>query len=83
MVEKPRYRKAGRVGAATRITLTAVIVALRSIRGEGRPLAAENPLPSRIFGPARLIATPAEREVQKQWDELPALAARSVGTSGR
>jgi carbon starvation protein len=65
------------------VVTTAVIVALRSIRGEGRPLAAENPLPSRIFGPARLIATPAEREVQKQWDELPALAARSVGTSGR
>ena len=65
------------------VVVTAVIVALRSIRGGGHLLAAENPVASRIFGPARLIATPAEREVQKQWDALPALPARSVGTSAR
>ncbi|MCB0923347.1 MAG: carbon starvation protein A [Mycobacterium sp.] len=47
-----------------------VIVSVRAIRGRGRPLAEENPVPSRIFGPSSLIATGPEREVQKQWDEL-------------
>ena len=64
------------------VVITAVITALRSIRGAGRPLAAENPVPSRIFGPARLVATPLEREVQKQWYALAQSPTKSVGTSG-
>ena len=47
-----------------------MIVSVRAVRGTGRPVAEENPVPSRIFGPASLIATGPEREVQKQWDEL-------------
>jgi carbon starvation protein len=63
------------------VVASAVVMAVRSIRGRGRPLAVEPPVPSRIFGPSRLLATTVEKEVQQQWDALPASAARSVGTS--
>ena len=58
-----------------------VAVALRAIRGGGRPLAEDDPVPSRIFGPSGLITTAAEREVQKQWDALPEPHVKSVGIS--
>ncbi|OBH03614.1 carbon starvation protein CstA [Mycobacterium sp. E2699] len=45
-----------------------VVVALKVIRGGGRPLSEEEPVPSKRFAPSGLIATPAEREVQRQWD---------------
>jgi carbon starvation protein len=61
-----------------------VIVAFQVIRGGGRPLSADEAVPSRIFAPSGMIPTAAEKEVQKQWDELPPAhdkrAARSVGT---
>ena len=63
------------------VVAAAIVVALRAIRGAGRPLAEDETVPSRIFGPSGLIATPAEREVQKQWDALPSSHAKSVGTS--
>jgi carbon starvation protein len=63
------------------VVAAAVVMALRSIRGAGRPLAVETPIPSKLFGPSHLIATPVEKEVEKQWDVLPQSAARSVGTS--
>ena len=63
------------------VVLSAAIVAIRAIRGGGRPLAEETPVPSKIFGPSSLFATAAEKEVQKQWDALPAQHAKSVGTS--
>ena len=64
------------------VVAAAVVMALRSVRGTGRPLAAEKPVPSRLFGPSRLLATATEKEVQQQWDALGDSAARSVGTSG-
>ncbi|HYO01255.1 MAG TPA: carbon starvation CstA family protein [Mycobacterium sp.] len=57
-----------------------VVMALKAIRGTGRPLSEEEPVPSRIFAPSGMIPTAAEKEVQKQWDALPQSAARSVGT---
>ena len=63
------------------VVAAAVVMAVRSISGGGRPLAVETPVPSKLFGPSHLFATRAEKEVQKQWDELPASSARSVGTS--
>jgi carbon starvation protein len=57
-----------------------VIVALRAIRGGGPPTTEDEPVPSRLFAPSGLIPTKAEREVQKQWDTLPNLHAKSVGT---
>lgn len=63
------------------VFLSGLIVALRAIRGDARPLAEETPVPSRIFAPSGLIASAAEKEVQEQWDALPASHAKSVGTS--
>ena len=63
------------------VVLAAAVVALRAIRGGGRPLAEETPVPSKIFAPSGLFATAVEKEVQKQWDALGAPHAKSVGTS--
>ncbi|MBJ7464203.1 MAG: carbon starvation protein A, partial [Mycolicibacterium sp.] len=63
------------------IVVTAgVVMALKAIRGTGRPLTEDEAVPSRIFAPSGLIPTAAEKEVQKQWDALPTSSARSVGT---
>ena len=56
------------------------IMAIKAIRGAGRPLAEDDPVPSRLFAPSGLIPTASEREVQKQWDALGRSHARSVGT---
>ncbi|MDF2825112.1 MAG: carbon starvation protein CstA, partial [Mycobacterium sp.] len=58
-----------------------VVAAIQAIRGGGRPLSEDDPLPSRIFAPSGMIPTHAEKEVQKQWDALPESHARSVGTA--
>jgi carbon starvation protein len=58
-----------------------VITALQAIRGRGRPLTEEEPVPSRIFAPSGLIPTKSEREVQQQWDTRS--RASSVGTPAR
>ena len=63
------------------VFVTGLIVALRAVRGTGRPLTEDEPVPSRIFAPSGLIPTHVEREVQKQWDALPKSQAKSVGTS--
>jgi carbon starvation protein len=61
-----------------------VIVALKALRGATVALSEDEPVASRIFAPSGMIPTKAEKEVQKQWDELPpghnGQAARSVGT---
>jgi carbon starvation protein len=62
------------------VVAAGVIAALRTLRRVGRPLTADAPVPSRIFAPSGMIPTAAEKEVQKQWDELPSSHARSVGT---
>lgn len=62
------------------VVAAGVIMALKAIRGSGRPLAEDDPVPSRIFAPSGLIPTATEKEVQKQWDALPTSSARSVGT---
>ena len=59
-----------------------IIVAVKAIRGSGRPLSTDEPVPSRIFAPSGLIPSAAEKEVQKQWDELPQASARSDGSGG-
>ena len=63
------------------VFVAGVMVALQAIRGGGRPLSADEPVPSRIFAPSGMIPTAAEKEVQKQWDELSNSGARSVGTA--
>ncbi len=63
------------------VFLTGLIVALRAIRGDTRPLAEETPVPSRIFAPTGLIPSATEKEVQQQWDALPVSHTKSVGTA--
>ncbi|OBF53611.1 carbon starvation protein CstA [Mycobacterium sp. 852002-50816_SCH5313054-b] len=48
-----------------------VVVAFKAMRGGGRPLTEEAPVPSKRFAPSGLIRTPAERELQRQWDAVP------------
>ncbi len=62
------------------VFVTGLTVAVRSLRGVGRPLTEDEPVPSRIFAPSGLVPTAVEKEVQKQWDALPKSHARSVGT---
>jgi carbon starvation protein len=62
------------------VFVAGLVMALRALRGTGRPLTEDEPVPSRIFGPSGLIPTQVEREVQKQWDALPKSQAKSVGT---
>jgi carbon starvation protein len=63
------------------VFVTGVIMSVRVIRGSGSPLTEDEPVPSQIFAPSGLIPTAAEREVQRQWDELAGSAAKSPGTS--
>jgi carbon starvation protein len=62
------------------VVAAGVIVAVKAIRGNGRPLTEDDPVPSRLFAPSGLIPTAAEKEVSKLWDALPDSHARSVGT---
>lgn len=62
------------------VVAAGVIMALKAIRGTGRPLTEDEPVPSRIFAPSGLLATDTEKEVQKAWDELGPSHTRSVGT---
>ncbi|MGB9224099.1 carbon starvation CstA family protein [Mycobacterium sp.] len=50
------------------VFVTGIVVALKTLRGGGRPLSEDEPVPSKRFAPAGLIPTTAEREVQRQWD---------------
>ena len=64
-----------------------VIMALKVIRGQSQPTSEDDPVPSRIFAPSGMLATAAEKEVQKQWDALPrgqeASPVSSAGTGNR
>jgi carbon starvation protein len=54
------------------VVIMAIVVSLRTIRGDGRPpLSEDDPVPSKRFAPSGLISTAAEREVQRQWDGAP------------
>jgi carbon starvation protein len=62
------------------VFVAGVVVAIRTLRGRGRPITEDEPVPSRIFAPSGLMATDKEKEVQKQWDELARSHAKSVTT---
>ncbi|ORA16578.1 carbon starvation CstA family protein [Mycobacterium arosiense] len=53
------------------VVIAGAVVALGAIRGPGRPLTEDDPVPSKFFAPSGLIPTAAEREIQRRWDELP------------
>jgi carbon starvation protein len=48
----------------------AVAVAIKSLRLGGMPTTEDPALPSHLFAPNGLIATPAEKAVQAEWDAL-------------
>lgn len=52
------------------VVIAGVIVCIRSIRAGGMPTTETPDVPSKIFAPAGFMPTPAERELQKEWDEL-------------
>ncbi|UNB50618.1 carbon starvation CstA family protein [Mycolicibacterium sp. YH-1] len=62
------------------VFVAGVIVALKTLRGRTVTLSEDEPAPSRIFAPSGLIPTAIEKEVQKQWDDLPKSGVTSVGT---
>jgi carbon starvation protein len=61
------------------VFVAGIIAAIKAIRGGGRPLTEDDPVPSKLFAPSGLIATATERKVQRQWDELPASTPGVVG----
>jgi carbon starvation protein len=63
------------------VFVAGVIAVLQTIRGRGRPLTEDQPVPSRIFAPSGLLPTKPEREVQKLWDARPQSPTTSVATS--
>ena len=54
------------------VIVTAVIASISSYRNGGAPSAEDPAVPSRMFAPAGFLATAAEKEIQAQWDALPA-----------
>lgn len=64
------------------VFLAGIVVLLNVIRGGGRPLSEDEPVPSRFFAPSGLIPTAAERKLLRRWDApgnkvVPKPAARS------
>lgn len=59
------------------VVVAGMIAALRAIRGGGRPLTEDDPVPSKLFAPAGLIPTAGERVLQKRWDDRAESAQRS------
>ncbi len=62
------------------VFVAGIVVVFKAIRGGGRPLTEDKPVPSRKFAPSGLFATAGERKVQRQWDALPASTPGSAGT---
>ena len=52
------------------VVTAGVVTVIRSLRGGGRPLSEDAPVPSHRFAPSGLIATAEERAVQREWDAL-------------
>ena len=59
------------------VIVAAVLAAWTSISTGGRPDHEEEPVPSRLYAPAGLVATPAEKELEKEWTETAGTPARS------
>ncbi|MBM7458332.1 carbon starvation CstA family protein [Rhodococcus coprophilus] len=52
------------------VVAAGLVVCVRAVRAGGLPTTESPEVPSRIFAPAGFVPTPAERELQKEWDEL-------------
>ncbi|MCR2828157.1 carbon starvation CstA family protein, partial [Microbacterium sp. zg.Y909] len=54
------------------VIATSAIVTVKAVRAGGGDDHEDPPVPSRRFAPAGFIATKAEREIEREWEELPA-----------
>jgi carbon starvation protein len=57
------------------VIATALLATVRAFRNRGGTAVEDNEdpaLPSRVFAPAGLIPTPAERGLMAEWDKVPA-----------
>ncbi|MBF6131720.1 carbon starvation protein A [Nocardia otitidiscaviarum] len=52
------------------VAVVGVLVCVRAIRRGGSETTESPEEPSKIFGPSSFLATKAEKEVQREWDEL-------------
>ncbi|UGT38713.1 carbon starvation protein A [Nocardia yamanashiensis] len=52
------------------VAIVGLLVVLKAIRNGGGETTETPEEPSKIFGPSSFLATPAEKEVQKEWDAL-------------
>ena len=52
------------------VAVVGAVVCIKAIRSGTATTMEVEPVPSRIFGPRGLISSPAEREVQHEWDRL-------------
>lgn len=52
------------------VVAAGVVVCIQAVRGRELPDNEEPAVPSKIFGPAGFIPTPAEKEIQSEWDKL-------------
>ncbi|CAG7845472.1 Peptide transporter CstA [Pseudoclavibacter triregionum] len=53
------------------VVVSAVASMVRSWQRDGQPTTEPAPIPSRTYEPSGLGATPAERELEREWDALP------------
>jgi carbon starvation protein len=60
------------------VLIAAVLATLRSVRAGGRESTEEPPVPSQIYAPAGLIATPAEKELEGQWQRAGLTTSRGA-----
>ena len=60
------------------VIVAAVLATIRAARRGASETSEDDAVPSKIFAPAGLIATPAERKLQAEWDALPSAPRRSA-----
>ncbi|MBT0565569.1 carbon starvation CstA family protein [Williamsia sp. CHRR-6] len=65
------------------VVATGVWMCVRSIRAGGLPTTEDETVPSKIFAPSGMIATPTEKKVAAMWAEHHAHAADTQGTRAR
>ena len=58
------------------VIITAIVATIKAARRGADDSSEDEAVPSKIFAPASLMATPAEKEIQEQWDALPARPRR-------
>ncbi|WP_081743411.1 carbon starvation CstA family protein [Arthrobacter sp. H20] len=60
------------VSLALIVITTAVVATVKAYRNGGGPITEDKAVPSRIYAPSGMLATKAEKELEQQWDALPA-----------